>query len=417
MDKLIKGDCLIELKKIETDSIDLIYLDPPFYTQKKQTLSKKEKQEVKKYEFEDSWNNMDEYLNYIKERLIECRRVLKKTGNIFLHCDRNACHYLKIIMDEIFGIPNFRSEIIWSYKRWSNSKKGLLNSHQNIYFYSKTADYKFNTLYTNYSFTTNPDQLLQNRVKDSDGITVYQTDQNGNIVNNYDKKGVPLSDVWDIPYLNPKAKERNGYPTQKPILLLEQIIKIGSDEGDIVLDPFCGSGTTLAAAKLLKRQYIGIDVSEDAIHLCQERLSGKIVKTNSKLLEDGIEKYNQKTKDEQYIIDLFEGLPIQRNLGIDAIFPSNDSSKVIALKFQKENESLEECIKRMNHACKIKGIKNKIIIKYKEQSMNSSFPNNIMTDNQNLIKDNQDIIILSSFKELITNLISIKKDDSTLSSL
>ena len=398
MNKLIKGDCLLELKKIKDESIDLIYLDPPFYTQRKQTLSKKKKEEIKKYEFEDSWYNIDEYLKYINDRLIECRRVLKKTGNIFLHCDRNACHYLKILMDKVFGINNFRSEIIWTYKRWSNSKKGLLNSHQNIYFYSKTSDYKFNTLYTNYSLTTNLDQILQNRVKDSDGITVYQTDQAGNIVNNYDKKGVPLSDVWDIPYLNPKAKERNGYPTQKPILLLEQIIKIGSDEGDVVLDPFCGSGTTLAAAKLLKRKYIGFDISDDAINLCKERLSGDIIKTDSKLLKEGIEKYNNKTKEEQYIIDLFEFLPVQRNSGIDAIIPSKENDKVIAIKFQKEDESLEDCINKMNRACKIKGITNKIVIKNKLQRITTLFENDI-------INDNKDVIILSSYKELITSFI------------
>lgn len=399
MDKIIKGDCLLELKKIKDNSIDLIYLDPPFYTQRKQRLSKKQKEEVKKYEFEDSWNNIDEYLNYIKERLVECQRVLKKTGTIFLHCDRNACHYLKIIMDQVFGSNNFRSEIIWAYKRWSNSKKGLLNSHQNIFFYSKTNNYKFNTLYTNYSLTTNLDQILQNRVKDSDGITVYQTDQDGNIVNNYDKKGVPLSDVWNIPYLNPKAKERNGYPTQKPILLLERIIKIGSDEGDIVLDPFCGSGTTLATAKLLKRKYIGIDISDEAINLCKERLTGNIVKTDSKLLEDGIEKYNHKSKEEQFIIDLFDCLPIQRNSGIDAIIPSEDKENVIALKFQKDNESLEECISKMNKSCKIKGIKNKIIIKNKLSQKTNSFE-----------KASEDIIILSSYKELLTNLIKVAKN-------
>lgn len=403
MDKLIKGDCLLELKKIDSESVDLIYLDPPFYTQKKQVLTKKKNESVKTYEFEDSWNNIDEYLNYLKERLIECKRVLKQTGNIFLHCDRNACHYLKVVMDDVFGINNFRSEIIWSYKRWSNSKKGLLNSHQNIYFYSKSSSYKFNTLYTSYSLTTNLDQILQNRIKDSDGITIYQTDNDGNIVNNYDKKGVPLSDVWEIPYLNPKAKERNGYPTQKPILLLEQIIKVGSDEGDIVLDPFCGSGTTLAAAKLLKRNYIGIDASDDAINLCKERLSGNIVKTDSKLLEDGIEKYNQKTDDEQRIINLFEALPVQRNSGIDAIIPSNNKDEAIALKFQKEDESIEECITKIKKSCKIKGIKNMIIIKNKIQRVASLFENEAL-------QENKEVIIIPSYKDLLLNLLK-KKDD------
>ena len=101
------------IKKIEECSIDLIYLDPPFYTQKKQVLSKKKNETLEKYEFEDSWENIDEYLDYLKSRLIECKRVLKGTGSIFLHCDRNACHYLKTMMDDIFGFDNFQSEIIW----------------------------------------------------------------------------------------------------------------------------------------------------------------------------------------------------------------------------------------------------------------------------------------------------------------
>lgn len=398
MDKLINGDCLTELKKINNSSIDLIYLDPPFYTQRKQILKKKKDERFQTYEFADSWKSIEDYLQYLKARLIECKRILKETGNIFLHCDRNACHYLKIVMDEIFGIDNFQSEIIWTYKRWSNAKKGLLNSHQNIYFYSKTKEYKFNTLYTTYSFTTNLDQILQNRIKDSNGITVYQKDHAGNIVNNYNKKGVPLSDIWDIPYLNPKAKERSGYPTQKPILLLEQILKIASDENDIILDPFCGSGTTLAAAKLLHRQYIGIDISKEAIELCKKRLESNIIKTESQLLKNGIARYNQKSQEEQQIIDLFEALPVQRNSGIDAIIPSEIQENAIAIKFQKNDESLEECIIKINKACKVKGIKNKFIIKNNKSRITSLFEDDV-------IKENKDIYIISSYKELFQYII------------
>jgi len=358
MKKLIKGDCLVELKEIKNDSVDLIYLDPPFYTQKKQKLSKK----GNTFEFEDSWDSLEDYLDFMRDRLSECHRVLKKTGNIFLHCDRTACHYLKMIMDEIFGENNFQSEIIWTYRRWSNAKKGLLNTHQNIYFYSKTKNFKFNVLYTDYSLTTNIDQNLQNRVKNKDGLTVYQKDNEGKVINNLKKRGVPLSDVWDIPYLNPKAKERNGYPTQKPILLLEKIIQIASDEGDLILDPFCGSGTTLAAADLLKRQYIGIDISEEAINLCKDRLNGEIIKTNSKLLEKGIAKYNQKSEEENYFIKMIGALPIQRNNGINAIIPADKDNDAVAIKFQKENESLEQAIELINKACQIKDIKNKIVI-------------------------------------------------------
>lgn len=165
-------------------------------------------------------------------------------------------------------------------------EKGLLSSHQTIYFYSKTEDFKFNTIFTDYSPTTNIDQILQDRVRDENGKSVYKRDEEGQVIQGKEKKGVPLTDVWNIPYLNPKAKERTGYPTQKPILLLEQIIKIVTDENDTVFDPFCGSGTTLVAAKILKRKFIGIDISSDAISLTNQRLE-QPVRTDSLLLQKG----------------------------------------------------------------------------------------------------------------------------------
>ena len=242
---------------MDRKSVDLIYLDPPFFTQKVQKLGK----DNRFFEFNDVWKSRDDYLSYMKERLILMKNVLKDTGSIFLHCDDSASSYLKLMMDEIFGEKNFRSEIVWTFKRWSNSKKGLLANHQTIFFYSKSDKYKFNTIYCDYSPTTNLDQILQQRER-INGKSVYKTDKNGEVIQADEKKGVPLSDVWDIPFLNPKAKERTGYPTQKPIELLERIIKISTDEDDLVLDPFMGSGTTLVAAKLLNRKFIGIDKSK-----------------------------------------------------------------------------------------------------------------------------------------------------------
>ncbi len=161
MSEVILGDCLENLKNMKSNSIDMIYLDPPFFTQRTQKGIMKNTE--KTLEFSDSWKSINEYLDYIKVRLIEMKRVLKNTGSIFLHCDKIASHYLRVLLDEVFGFTNFQSEIIWSYKRWSNSKKGLLNSHQNIYFYSKSKNFKFNTIYTDYSATTNIDQILQQR--------------------------------------------------------------------------------------------------------------------------------------------------------------------------------------------------------------------------------------------------------------
>ncbi len=164
------------------------------------------------------------------------------------------------LLDEVFGSENFRSEIIWHYRRWSNSQRGLLPAHQTILYYSKTDTYTFNEKLTEYSLATNVDQILQRRSRDDSNKSVYDRDENGNVVSNGPKRGVPLSDVWDIPFLNPKAKERTGYPTQKPLLLLERIISLATNEGDCVLDPFCGSGTTLVAAQSLNRTAMGVDV-------------------------------------------------------------------------------------------------------------------------------------------------------------
>lgn len=348
---VINGDCLIALKSIEDMSIDLVYLDPPFFTQKDQKLTDSLGQE---YTFSDTWKSRADYLSFIESRLIEIKRVLKETGTIFLHCDSSASHYLKILLDKIFGEDNFQSEIIWTYKRWSNSKKGLLQGHQNIFFYSKTKNYKFNTLYCDYSPTTNLDQILQERVRNIKGKSSYKRDKNGDIVLSREKQGVPLSDVWEIPFLNPKAKERTGYPTQKPIELLERLIKICTDEGDVVLDPFCGSGTTLVAAKLLGRQYIGIDISPVAVALTESRLNSPI-KTESLLLKRGVKAYRTKTEIELAILSQFDCAIVQRNKGIDAILKKHYFGAPVALKIQKNNETVEQAIKLLFEA----GIKRK----------------------------------------------------------
>ena len=157
---LILGDCAVELEKINASSIDLIYLDPPFFTQKDYISSDTNN---KYYMFTDKWSSLEDYLGLLEKVLWESKRILKNTGSIFLHCDRTASHYLRCLLDKVFGYKNFQSEIIWTYKRWSNSKKGLLNNHQNIYFYSKSKDFYFNTIMCDYSPSTNIDQIMQLR--------------------------------------------------------------------------------------------------------------------------------------------------------------------------------------------------------------------------------------------------------------
>lgn len=359
LNSIYKGDCFDLVKKIDDASIDLIYMDPPFYTQRIHKLTDRYGDE---FSFNDSWKNINKYIEYIEVRLEACKKVLKDSGSIFLHCDRNASHYLKIALDRVFGEKNFQSEIIWCYKRWSNSKKGLLNNHQVIFFYSKTNKFKFNSIYTDYSDTTNIDQILQERVRDKNGKSKYKIDEDGNVVMGQAKKGVPLSDVWDIPFLNPKAKERVGYPTQKPIVLLEQIIKLVTAENDIVLDPFMGSGTTLVAAKLLGRRFIGFDISDDALMLAEKRLN-TIVRTDSNLLKRGHKAYQNLDSKCLDIIKSIDAIPVQRNSGIDGFLREHVDGGAVAVRIQRDGETLNDTVNKLRKACKRKHCSYMVVIR------------------------------------------------------
>lgn len=357
---LIHGDCLTELSKIKEESVDLVYLDPPFFTQKKQSL--KTRDNSKEYFFVDVWEDVDEYAHYIKKRLKECRRVLKNSGSIFLHCDRSASHYLRVALDEVFDGSNFQSEIVWAYKRWSNAKKGLLNRHQIIHFYSKTPDFKFNPVYEDYSPTTNVDQIFQKRTRDENGKTVYKKKDDGNCELTERKKGVPLSDLWEIPYLNPKAKERTGYPTQKPVVLLERIVELVTDEGDTVVDPFCGSGTTLVAAKLLSRKFVGIDISKDAVELTRQRLKDP-VKSESELLKNGEDSYISQDVLIAELLNEIEAVPVQRNRGIDGFLKIDGEMHPVPVRIQREHETIEDARNYLLNASRKNKYETKILIK------------------------------------------------------
>ncbi len=363
-DQILYGDCLSEMAKIANESVDLIYLDPPFFSDKKHKL-KNRKNEIS-FSFSDCWLDENCYAAFLYERITKMKALLKPSGSIFVHCDKYAEHIVRAILDEVFGQKQFQAEIIWSYKRWSNAKKGLLPSHQNIYFYAKSKDFKFNTFYTEYSAATNLDQIQQSRVKNNQQKTVYRRDEKGEVVQGREKKGVPLSDVWEIPYLNPKAKERVGYPTQKPLVLLEQIIKLVTDEGDLVLDPFCGSGTTCVAAKILKRAYIGIDQSEQAIELSLARLS-KPVKTESALIKKGRDAYQKTGLEALSLLDGIELNIVNRHKGIDAILVELYQQSPVLVRIQKSAESLDESIAVLLKAMKIKGSKKSFLIQVKQE--------------------------------------------------
>jgi site-specific DNA-methyltransferase (adenine-specific) len=370
INKIIHGNCVEKLKEIEADKVDLIYFDPPFFTQRRHSLTNKNN--TKTYNFDDKFDSLDDYLLLIESVLEQSKRVLKNTGSVFLHCDKTASHNIRLVLDKVFGRENFQSEIIWSYKRWSNAKKGLLNSHQIILFYSKTTDFKFNTIYKDYSATTNLDQILQDREKNENGKSVYKRDEKGTPILGKEKKGVPLSDVWEIPYLNPKAKERCGYPTQKPTLLLNQIINIATNTGDLVLDPFCGSGTTCVSAKSLKRNYIGIDISIDAVELANSRLEEMII-SESNLLNKGTNEYLEKTEKELSILQNINAFPVQRNLGIDGFLKEHFAGVPVPVKIQNEYETIEDAIEKLERASYGKNYKVKILIQTKDTGVSRLF--------------------------------------------
>jgi site-specific DNA-methyltransferase (adenine-specific) len=377
---VLRGDCLIHLPEIDGASVQLVYLDPPFYTQKTHALRTRDNST--EYVFEDRWESLAEYLSFMRQVLTQCKRVLKESGALFLHCDKSASHHLRWLLDEVFGDVHFQSEIIWAYKRWSNSKKGLLNAHQTIYFYSKTDDFKFNTIYSDYSPTTNVDQILQARARNEFGKSIYRRDRHGDVVASGEKKGVPLSDVWNIPFLNPKAKERVGYPTQKPVLLLERIIEIATDEHDCVLDPFCGSGTTLIAAHILGRDYIGIDLSEDAVKLAQARLL-EPTKTESYLLKVGEEGFLEKPESERRILRAIDAVPVERNNGIDGFLKFHVDGRPISVRVQKNGEDLETAKQKLIAASASKNCGLMIVIRTRRIENGALFEES--WDNENLL--------------------------------
>jgi len=352
-------DCLEILRALPSAAADVVYLDPPFFTQREHRLKTRDR--TREFSFEDKWDSANQYAGFLRERLRELQRILKSSGSLFFHCDKTASHIVRLLLDDIFTPDNFRAEIIWHYKRWSNSSKGLLPAHQTILFYSKTENYKFHTILTDYSPTTNVDQILQRRSRDDANKAVYARDENGDVIYSGPKSGVPQSDVWTIPFLNPKAKERTGYPTQKPILLLERIIGLVTDPGDLVLDPFCGSGTSLVAAKLLGRKAIGIDISADACALSKRRIE-EPVRTDSQLMRSGEESYRNADVGALVLLNGIPHVPVQRNSGIDAFLKATYDGVPIPVRVQKDGETISDAASALYRAGSTKNAKRMFLV-------------------------------------------------------
>jgi len=372
--KFVLSDALSFIaENVEDASVGLVYLDPPFFSGK--VHSQYNKNEGKNISFDDRWSSRKEYLAFIKNILVICKEKMKETGLIFLHCDTYANHHLRLLLDEVFGENQFINEIIWAYKRWSNLSNKLLDSHQTIWVYSKTKQYKLKRVFSSYSPTTNIDQILQQRERNENGVVVYKKDENNNIVSVKKKEGVPLRDVWEIPYLNPKAKERVGYPTQKPIELLKRIIDVSCDKGDLILDPFCGSGSLGVASYLNNCRYLGIDINPDAIKICKKRMNDFFV-SKSKVLDAAYSKFNVLEKEIREFIVKIKGTPIERNKGLDAVVSSKKG--LLGIRFQRENESILETITLLKKASSTKPLVSLIVVKTHDSDLLEYEPSDVI---------------------------------------
>jgi DNA modification methylase len=240
--RLIWGDNLHVMRQLPSESIDLIYIDPPFFSGRQYNIIFGDQNEVRS--FTDIWEGgMPGYLIWLNARLYEMKRLLKKTGSIYVHCDWHASHYIKVEMDKIFGYENFLNEVVWCYGLGGSSNRYWPRKHDVILWYSKVKDGHF----------FEPDLVPATSMRMAGQL-----------------KKAP--DYWDIPTINNMAKERIGYPTQKPEALLERIIKSSCPSGGVVADFFCGGGTTPAVAQRLGRQWIACDQSRVAVAVTADRL-------------------------------------------------------------------------------------------------------------------------------------------------
>lgn len=329
INKIFWGDNLqvmSHLLKEYRGKIDLIYIDPPFASDadyKKKILIKgtgsaeSDSSSFEEKQYGDIWNN-DEYLQFMFERLTIMRELLSDNGTIFVHCDWRVCSYMRLLMDEVFGKDCFLNEIIWNYSGGRVGHNFFGRKHDNIYWYAK--------VYGNQTF--NYDDVRQDYAQSTLARNKYKNNGSNERVLDYkpNKEGKFPEDVWTISIINPFAKERVDYPTQKPERLLEDVIKASTNKGDLVFDCFMGSGTTQAVAMKLGRRFIGADINLGSIQTTTKRLINVANELNEQLQENkkytGFEVYNVNNYD-------FFRNPIEaRDLIIQALeiqpFPQSD---------------------------------------------------------------------------------------------
>ncbi len=302
---------------MNSESVDLIATDPPF--NKSKDFHSTPDKLGKGASFHDRWNWKDHvhtdwvehlevempalmeaiesglnahssamgaYLCYMSVRLLEMHRVLKPTGSIYLHCDPTASHYLKACMDAIFGRNQFRNEIIWSYQGTANPRRTFKRKHDNILFYAKDSRLSY---FSDAGSSEPVSDFSKSKYTQEDERGRFKTIRHpdGTIHKQYIRETQRMRDVWEMPILNAMAKERTGYPTQKPLKLYERMIRASSQENDVVLDPFAGCATTCIAAERLGRQWVGIDLWEGAKDIVIRRMERQRTLVGAKLKRKG----------------------------------------------------------------------------------------------------------------------------------
>lgn len=326
------GDCLVKLKDIPDESIDLIYIDPPFSSKRNYVAFWNEQE---KRHFEDRFENVRAYLDYMKPRVEQLYRVLKPTGSFYYHCDWHASHYIKVMLDrdDIFGYENFLNEVVWHYRRWPSKSMTYQRFHDTILFYAKhKGQHIFNTIYQDIAEITQ--KIHKGKKQKALVIDGHRWSKDSEEI----ATNTPIGDTWYISTIAGNARERLGYPTQKPLALLDRIIRASSKDGDIVLDAFCGCGTTLVVAQKLKRRWIGIDISPTSCRVMAKRLEDECA------VKEGTDFWIRdlpKSADELRVYPAFEfqnwavnavgGIPSRtrvRDKGIDGkVYPIEDIKK------------------------------------------------------------------------------------------
>lgn len=277
---LIEGENLAALSALAPEvegKVTLAYFDPPFLTGREhfatESAEDKDAPRTHRHAFDDRWGSLGEYLEAIGARISQARELLTSNGSLVLHVDPKTSHYLKVLCDEIFGPECFASEVIWRYRRWPSKTKNFQRVHDVMLRYVKDASVepRFNQLYEPLAPSTQKTwgDRKQRAITNDSGRRVRSSKSEEK------SQGTPLGDVWEIGIVAPVAKERTGYPTQKPEALLRRWIEACSSPGDLILDAFMGSGTSLVVAQELGRRAIGIDCGERSHEVTGARLRQK----------------------------------------------------------------------------------------------------------------------------------------------